>query len=233
MTSLTHDLTDAVASATDRLLGTVRALSDEDGTAPSLCEGWTRCHVVAHLALNAEALAGVLRGLRDGRPTTMYASAGGRDADIDALATEALSVVRERLATASRSLGEVLGIAAGLGTDIVFERTPGGPRIPAGRIALMRLGEVEIHHADLDAGYSWADWPEATARTMLDDAVGRNDGPGVVLSATEGGRWTLGSRADAVTVAGPAAALAWWSTGRRADAVLSSSTGELPRMEGR
>ena len=35
-----------------------------------------------------------------------------------------------------------------------FERTPGGPDFALANVALMRLREVEIHHADLGAGYS-------------------------------------------------------------------------------
>ena len=43
-----------LTSHTDRLLGTVGSLPDVGG--PSLCEGWTRGHVITHVARNAEAL---------------------------------------------------------------------------------------------------------------------------------------------------------------------------------
>ena len=48
--------TASLRDADHRLVRTVDGLSDEQLAAPSLLPGWTRAHVVAHLALNAEAL---------------------------------------------------------------------------------------------------------------------------------------------------------------------------------
>ena len=41
---------------TGMLLATVDSLTDDEFPAPSKCEGWTRAHVVAHLALGADAM---------------------------------------------------------------------------------------------------------------------------------------------------------------------------------
>ena len=46
--------------ATQRLVRTVDGLDDDALAAPSGLPDWTRAHVVAHLALNAEGLASVL-----------------------------------------------------------------------------------------------------------------------------------------------------------------------------
>ena len=51
-------IVELLEDATRRLVRTVDELSDEDLSAPSLLPGWSRAHVVAHLALNAEGLAG-------------------------------------------------------------------------------------------------------------------------------------------------------------------------------
>ncbi|WP_436699770.1 maleylpyruvate isomerase family mycothiol-dependent enzyme [Nocardioides sp. BYT-33-1] len=227
MTSLT--------AATERLLTTARSLTDDDWAAPSLCAGWSRAHVLAHLALNAEGLAGVLRGIRDGRPTTMYASDGARDGDIDVLAAEPPAVVLDRLVAGSAAFAEVAGVADGLAPGTTFERTPGGQLMPADRIPGLRLREVEIHHADLAAGYSATDWPPATAMEFLGHDAARYDGPGFHVVATdEPARWAFGSpAAGAPTVSGPLGALAWWATGREPAALLSSTTGTLPILEGR
>ncbi|MCR1782955.1 maleylpyruvate isomerase family mycothiol-dependent enzyme [Nocardioides carbamazepini] len=227
MTSLT--------AATERLLTTARSLTDDDWAAPSLCAGWSRAHVLAHLALNAEGLAGVLRGIRDGRPTTMYASDGARDGDIDVLAAEPPAVVIERLVAGSAALADVAGVSAGLAPGTTFERTPGGQLMPADGVPALRLREVEIHHADLDAGYSASDWPPATAIAFVGNDAARYDGPGFHVVATdEPARWAFGSpAANAPTVSGPLGALAWWATGREPAAVLSSTTGTLPSLEGR
>ena len=58
-------------------------LRDDEWPGQTECAGWSRAHVLAHLALNAEGLAGAVRGLRDGQPTPMYPSQTARDADID------------------------------------------------------------------------------------------------------------------------------------------------------
>jgi maleylpyruvate isomerase len=227
--------TAALAAATDRLLTTARTLPAADWAAPSLCAGWTRGHVLAHLALNAEGLAGVLRGIRDGAPATMYPSDEARDGDIDALAEAAPDEVLGRLVAGCASLASVLDVAAGLPTGSTFERTPGGRLMPADGVPHLRLREVEIHHADLGAGYTASDWPPTTAIAFLHDDAQRYDGPGFHVVATdEPARWAFGSpAAGALTVSGPLGALAWWATGRDAAPVVSSTTGTLPSLEGR
>ncbi|NGZ99848.1 maleylpyruvate isomerase family mycothiol-dependent enzyme [Nocardioides sp. W3-2-3] len=228
-------MTTPLDAADARLLRTVDGLGDAAFAEDSLCDGWTRAHVTAHLALNAEALTGVLRGIRDGVPTTMYVDSAARDGDIDALAAEPPSAIRTRLRAACAAFGEVAGVADGLGPEVTFERTPGGRVTPAAAVPSMRRSEVEIHHADLGAGYSPADWPPAFALDLLASSAERYDGPGFHVVATdEPARWAFGSPdADAVTVSGPAAALAWWSTGRDAGSLLSSTNGSLPTLEGR
>src|SRR5215218_6996900 len=75
-------LLDAVGEHTSRLLATADGLRDV--RAPSLCEGWTRAHVLSHVARNADGLAALVRAAVDGTGETMYASPEQRDADIDA-----------------------------------------------------------------------------------------------------------------------------------------------------
>src|SRR4051812_1830604 len=73
-----------LCAQTDHLLSTVSALDDESVRGPSLLPGWTRGHVLAHLARNADGLANVARTAITGEVTPMYASQAQRDADIDA-----------------------------------------------------------------------------------------------------------------------------------------------------
>jgi maleylpyruvate isomerase len=230
-------VTSDLEAATTRLLATVDALPDPDWAGPSHCTGWSRAHVVAHLALNAEALGGVLRGIAQGRPTTMYASDEARDADIEALAATDPDEVRARLHRSAELFDAALAAAGHVAEGTTFERTPGGRVMPADVVPFLRLGEVEIHHADLDAGYSWADWPAATARAFLGDHARRPQATAFVIKATdEDARWSFGTVDDGVrvpTVSGPLRALAWWATGRDPGPVLSSSEGTLPTMEGR
>lgn len=227
-----------VEAATQRLLSTVDRLPDNAWSGPSHCAGWSRGHVIAHLALNAEALAGVLRGVRDGVPTTMYRSDDARDRDIDDLAELAATspaAVRERLRTAVAAFAEVIAVADGLPKEATFERTPGGRELPARAVPFLRLREVEIHHADLGAGYTASDWPPDNAMSFLSNDARQYRGPGFHAVATdEPARWTFGETdATSPTVSGPLGALAWWATGRGTGSVLSSTNGTLPTMEGR
>ncbi|KIX77423.1 mycothiol maleylpyruvate isomerase, partial [Streptomyces sp. MBRL 601] len=80
MTDPVRDLT-RLDEATARLLTVAGTLDDAALAEPSRLPGWTRGHVLSHLARNADALLNVMAG----RP--MYASAEARDADIEAGAT--------------------------------------------------------------------------------------------------------------------------------------------------
>lgn len=59
-----------VREATGRLLLTVRSLDESDTVRPSLCEGWTRGHVLAHIALNADSLVNLPTWARTSCPNS-------------------------------------------------------------------------------------------------------------------------------------------------------------------
>src|SRR6266496_3912112 len=73
-----------VGAATDRLLATAAALSDTQAREPSLLPGWTRGHVLTHIARNADGMVNLLHWARTGTQTPMYASPESRAADIEA-----------------------------------------------------------------------------------------------------------------------------------------------------
>ena len=70
--------------ATTRYLGALSDLTDEDMRAPSLLPGWTRGHVVTHLARNADAFCNLLHWAESGQEHYMYDSREQRNADIEA-----------------------------------------------------------------------------------------------------------------------------------------------------
>jgi len=164
---------DTIARADRALVRTVDALSDLQYADPSQLPGWTRAHVVAHLALNGEGLAGVLHGAHSGRPQPMYASAEARDADIEELAAAAPGELRERFLAATGRFGEALEAMHERDWEGRFERTPGGPDFALRNVVLMRLREVEIHHADLGAGYTADDWPADFRAILLESMTKR------------------------------------------------------------
>ncbi len=76
-----------------------------------------------------------------------------------------------------------------------FERTPGGPDFALANVPLMRLREVEIHHADLDAGYTAADWPEGFRVVLLDSMTKRSyPAPFTVRPSDLDRTWHYGDR---------------------------------------
>src|SRR5437870_12625963 len=83
MNEVSHSL-DRLAAATDRVLATATALSDAQAREPSLLPGWTRGHVLTHIARNSGGMVNLLRWARTGTEAPMYASAESRGADIEA-----------------------------------------------------------------------------------------------------------------------------------------------------
>src|SRR6478735_3184304 len=65
MDAALRDLSDQIDQATQRLLDTARTITDPDLRVPSMLAGWTRGHVLAHLAGSAMALRTVARQLPD------------------------------------------------------------------------------------------------------------------------------------------------------------------------
>src|SRR6476619_4300489 len=63
--------------------GHVERLSDDELAAPSALPDWSRAHVVAHIARNADALVNLLDWARTGVETPMYPSREARNAGID------------------------------------------------------------------------------------------------------------------------------------------------------
>src|SRR5215467_5296875 len=78
------DLTiERIAEAHSRLIESASALSDDQLREPSLLPGWSRGHVLAHVARNADGLANLLTWARTGIETPQYSSWEARDAQID------------------------------------------------------------------------------------------------------------------------------------------------------
>lgn len=217
-------------AATRRLVRSVDAVTPEEYAEPSALPGWTRAHVIAHLALNAEGLAGALGGIVEGGPVPMYASQQARDGDIALLATSSPAALRDRLLGGSTALVDALDAIPDDRWSTTIERTPGGRVFTAADVVSMRVREVEIHHADLGVDYTHHSWPADFVTLLLDTRQASGAGIDACTAyATDLGRaWSFGDGGP--TVSGPAADLAWWLTGRGAGAGLTSDSGTLPQI---
>ncbi|MEP9364965.1 maleylpyruvate isomerase family mycothiol-dependent enzyme [Nocardioides sp. CN2-186] len=214
--------------ATRRLVRSVDALDSAEYAEPSGLPGWTRGHVVAHLALNAEGLARALRGVVDGSPASMYDSQEARDGDIAELAADQPAALRARLLGGGTDLFDALDAIPGDRWATTIERTPGGRVFAAADVVSMRLREVEIHHADLACGYTHRSWPTDFVTLLLDTGRAEGLGPLAAYAVDLDRTWRFGDGGP--TVSGPAADLAWWLTGRGTGAGLTSDSGTLPQI---
>ena len=204
--------------------GHVDRLTDDELTANSALPGWSRAHVVAHLARNADALVNLLTWARTGVETPMYPSRAARDAGIEATAALPPAELRADYAAACDRLAEAIeAMPADAWTAEV--RSGQGVAIPASAVPWMRAKEVWVHGTDLRAGLAFADLPADFCAALVDDVLGlfasRDQALDVTVMATDVDRgWGSGG----VTVEGPVAAVAAWLT--RSDA--SGLRGDVP-----
>ncbi|MEV5875000.1 maleylpyruvate isomerase family mycothiol-dependent enzyme [Streptomyces sp. NPDC052101] len=220
-----HDLA-CVRDATERLLTAVAKLDNAALAEPSRLPGWTRGHVLAHVARNADALVNVL----EGRP--MYASAEARDADIERDAPRPLDAQLADLRESTARF-QASGDAPADWTRTVELRN--GVTDSASRVPFRRWAEVDLHHVDLGIGYELEDLPaefmEREIGFLADRFAGHKDVPSTGLAAEGGATWTTGGGAEGtpVTVEGTAADLLGWLAGRREGSGLTVQ-GALPKL---
>lgn len=219
--------------AEQRLVRTVDSLTAPEFGRPSLLPGWSRAHVVAHLALNAEGFSRALAGVRHGEMVPIYDSNNSRDADIDTLAAAGPDEIRERLFAAGQHLRDLFGSLSDDDWAGTVLRVPEGPEWPTASLVVTRWREVEIHHADLGAGYTHLDWPTTFAVGLLAQATidhhDSTESPAFAVRASDLDReWTLGAAEPVVT--GPATGLGWWLVGRGRGEGLTAAAGRLPEL---
>ncbi|KUL20659.1 maleylpyruvate isomerase family mycothiol-dependent enzyme [Streptomyces regalis] len=220
-----HDLTVTLPwmrEGTARLLSAADRLTDDDLNAPTALPGWTRAHVVGHLARNAEALGRLVAWARTGVVTPMYADREQRAAEIDSSAALGPDVLRVQLKSTAAELDEALAAldAPAWRAEV---KSALGRTIPAAEIPWMRVREVWLHAIDLAAGVTFADLPADLVDTLLDDVTAalstRSGCPAVRLTPTDRtATWHLGPATPEppALAEAPAADLLAWATGRTA-----------------
>jgi maleylpyruvate isomerase len=154
-----------------------RLLADLDGRDDEWCRGesalprWTRGHVLTHLARNAEGLARLLEFAARGEVGEQYP--GGMTARNEAIEQGATRGVGDLVADVRRTIYLLEGAwnsasaESWQGTGILSS----GARIPVREVVFRRWREVEVHHADLLASVSFADWSPDYVRRDLDYQV--------------------------------------------------------------
>ncbi|MDQ4038197.1 MAG: maleylpyruvate isomerase family mycothiol-dependent enzyme [Actinomycetota bacterium] len=215
-----------------RFLGQVDALSDEELRADSALPEWSRAHVVAHVARNAEAVSRLLFWARTGEERRMYPDVESRNRDIEAAARQAADALRADVRRASEQFDadiEALPVQAWSAQVRTFQ----GRNVPASFALWARTREVWLHLVDLGTGVAVESWPGDLVDALLDEVTatmsGRDDAPALLLSATDRERtWRVGAESGAAQeVSGRAADLLAWLTGRSTGEGLATD-GVLP-----
>jgi maleylpyruvate isomerase len=229
---------DLIVLETDRLLETAHALTDVDVRQESRCPGWSRAHVLTHIARNADGLRNVLLAAANGGDGAFYQSQAARNGDIEAGSGRSAAELEADLETSANRLLEAFAETPAEALDVKVPRLKVNDdpahqsMIRARTTSALRLREVVYHHIDLDAGYSFTQAsPAWLVREIADSARRFTDGPAVLVDGGDAGSWRYGPPdEDAVRVSGTPADLLGWITGRERGAALTSSSGRLPDL---
>jgi maleylpyruvate isomerase len=231
METTSPDVLTAVDGQTAALLRTARTL--DDGRASSLCAGWTRGHVLTHLARNADGLGALVRSAVDGTGETMYTSPEARDDDIDAGAGRSAAALVDDVERTARALAEQLPRLGPEQAELRLERTPGLFVVKGKNIPFMRLREVVFHHVDLLAGFGFGDVDPEVQRLLVSEEVRRlraaDPPPDLTLRTPDGDEWTVG--AGTTSISGDLGALLGWLGRGLTTGVTADPLPQLP--EGR
>lgn len=221
------DLLAEFHASTTRLLSGLDAegWTDADVAAPSLCEGWTRGHVLSHIARNAHGITATLEGALRGEIVKRYPHGwDARNKDIDDGAARPLAAQLADVRDSAARLDQAFdAIAAADAWD-----RPTDQNRPAWIWVWWRLREVEIHHVDLVGSYSARQWPAALIATQIPESLGALDGridqpvrveiESTSIDELDGLTCTSGRGGAPTLVCGPDWAVLAWLIGRPAAA---------------
>ena len=213
----------AIRSSTDALQRglELEQWSDGDVQASSLLPGWSRGHVLTHIARNADGITATLAGALRGEVVARYPDGpSGRNADIEAGAGRPVTGL---LADVRDSADRLDGLFAAIAEADAWEALSSEGRA-ANEWPLRRWREVEIHRVDLDGTYTADQWPAEFVEYLLPllaTDLGNRTGDGLTVEVAKAGSvsrelpgraWTIRDGGRAVT--GPDWALLAWLLGR-------------------
>jgi maleylpyruvate isomerase len=214
---------------TAALLATARGL--DELTADSLCEGWTRAHVLTHIARNADAIGRLASWAVTGERAEMYP--GGTEARNAEIAAGAVRPPAEIVADLEQTSAEVAASLERLDGPIAAPvvEMRGGKEVDSQQLPFLRLREVVIHHVDLKAGFEFGDVEPDLVLALLEDAVARLEGhpkaPNLQLRTDQGDAWSVGEDGDLVSGTRPGMLL--WLARRLPAGVTGEPVPALPR----
>ncbi|MFI6520436.1 maleylpyruvate isomerase family mycothiol-dependent enzyme [Spirillospora sp. NPDC050679] len=180
---------------TELFLAAAGGLTEADYEAPSALPGWTRKHLVAHVAANADALGNLVRWAATGEVTPMYASPEERAAGIERGPRMTGADLTDWLNGSAAALGAAMDKLTESQWQILVV-TAQGRTVPATEVPWMRSREVFVHTVDLDRGTAFADLPGDFVEALIADIAAKRrlaaadlpDGPPAEVAAWLAGR---------------------------------------------
>lgn len=160
------------AAGTRLFTDAVARLDDESLDAPTPLPGWTRKHLIAHIAANAEGIGNLVRWAATGTETPMYASADERAAGIAKGSTMSAQQLTSWLTGSAEALNTAMDQ---LTPDqwVREVRTAQGRIVPATETPWMRAREVGVHTVDLAVGIGFADLPDDFNHALCEDILAK------------------------------------------------------------
>lgn len=161
---------------------------------PTALPGWSRRHVIAHVAANADALHNLVRWAATGVPTPMYTSPAARAAQIEAALTmpdpDLESWLRESASGLTSAIDD-LNDAQWMSQVVTAQ----GRTADATEIPWLRAREVWVHAIDLDSGLRFGDLPTDFLEALVGDVLARRGRvPDVLGPLAERTAWLVGRR---------------------------------------
>lgn len=161
-----------MTEGTELLIARVAGMDDEVMSRPSVLPGWTRKHVVAHVAANADAIGHLVHWAVSGIETPMYRSMEERADGIAQGALLSASALESWLTRSAESLENAMARMTNeqWSTPVV---TAQGRTVPATETPWMRAREVCVHLVDLGVGATFDDVPAGFDDALCDDIRNR------------------------------------------------------------
>lgn len=193
-------------------------LADTGLGQPSLLNGWTRAHVVAHVGYNARAIARLTQWAMTGVETPMYSSPEERNREINLGATLPPIALRHLYDHSAIHLNvQWRDLDAQAWSHEV--KTAQGRIVQASETVWMRTREVWMHAVDLNNGATFAQIPTDVLARLLSDITGawaaRGQGQDLRLHDTQSGAFYGASSSGTIQlISGPLPQLVAWAAGR-------------------
>lgn len=215
-------LTD-VRNAADQLLPLVVDLDDATARADSGLPGWSRGHVITHIANFSEAMSRQVEEALQGRLVEVYdGGRPARDAGIEAGSGRPAAELTDHL---NQAITNLLTAWDKVGPDDwdrpILHRNS---NLAAGLNATWR--ELTVHTTDLDLGVTASDWPHEFCLHLLDFLRSRTPEGIHLILQSEDTTWENGT-GEPRTLTGHLTDLTAWYAGRPTPNPIEGRTPDL------